>query len=861
VTVADGSYSFTYTYTVQQSDDDPLPNYIEVQATNQYDSDPVGDEDGHKVNLKYTGVEITKTGPAIGEVDETITYTIRVTNTGEVDLYITSLMDTLLGDLSAEISGGVITVAEGYEEFDYDYTIVLGDEDPLPNVVTVVAENEHGGDEVTAYARWFVDIPYTGIEITKTGPTTGEVGETITYTIKVDNTGEVDLYVTSLDDTLLGNLLSEISDGIVTTTEDYEEFTYDYTILASDPDPLPNVITGEGENQYGGDYVTDSTSHSVDILYTDVSITKTGPLTAEVGETITYTIRVTNEGEVDLKITSLDDTLLGDLIGEISGGVITTTEIYEEFDYDYTVLATDPNPLLNTITVEATNQYDKDPVDDEASWRVEMKYADVAIAKSGPATAEIGETITYTITVYNTGNVDLHLTELDDTVLGDLILEISGGIITVAEYSETFTYTYTVLSTDPDPLVNTITVTATNQYGGDTVTDSATHRVDLLYTGVEITKNGPSTAEVGETITYTIRVTNIGDVDLYITTLSDTVLGDLSGYISSPIAEGDYDEFTVDHTVTASPDPLPNTVTVIADNFYNGDEVTASASHEVDILRTGVTIEKTGPATGMIGDTIKYTITVTNTGEVDLYTSIDDTLLGDLSAHITGGVITTGEGSETFNYYYVVQWDDPDHLLNKVTVIGKNSEKGDMVTATDDHDVDLLYTGCTIEKAGPASAEIGETITYTVTITNTGEVPLYIDYLDDTLVGDVSGLVSQPIAVGTSQTITYTYTVKENDPDPLENTIYLRVFNKNQMDAISISDSHSVDLKYTGVEITKTGPDYAEVGETITYTITIKNTGEVDLYIYSLMDTLLGNMLGEITNPIAPGDTVTFTYD
>jgi uncharacterized repeat protein (TIGR01451 family) len=304
-----------------------------VKGENQYGADPVTDSDGHSVDLKNTGVAIKKTGPTDAEVGETITYTITVTNSGEVDLYITSLTDSLLGDLKSQISGGVITMAEGSETFTYTYTVQQTDPDPLPNTIFVAGENQFGGDPVNNTDKHSVNILYTGVSIVNTGPASAEIDETITYTIKVINTGEVDLYITALDDSLLGDLSGYITGGVITLAEGSETFTYTYKILATDPDPLPNMIVVKGENQYGADPVSAYDKHSVDLKNTGVAIKKTGPADAEVGETITYTITVANTGEVDLYITSLMDTLLGDLKSQISGGVITLAEGSETFTY------------------------------------------------------------------------------------------------------------------------------------------------------------------------------------------------------------------------------------------------------------------------------------------------------------------------------------------------------------------------------------------------------------------------------------------------------------------------------------------------------------------------------------------------
>ena len=60
-------------------------------------------------------------------------------------------------------------------------------------------------------------------------------------------------------------------------------------------------------------------------------------------------------------------------------------------------------------------------------------------------------------------------------------------------------------------------------------------------------------------------------------------------------------------------------------------------------------------------------------------------------------------------------------------------------SASHSHSVDVLSTDVATVKEGPPTAEVGEDITYTYTVTNPGEVALVITSLVDTPLGDVSG--------------------------------------------------------------------------------------------------------------------------
>lgn len=99
--------------------------------------------------------------------------------------------------------------------------------------------------------------------------------------------------------------------------------------------------------------------------------------------------------------------------------------------------------------------------------------------------AQVGETVTYTFTVTNPGNVPLSGISVEDTVTGDAAY-VSGDVGNVGflDTSETWVYTDTwTVESSPDPLVNT--VTATGYYDSTSYTDTDTYSLD-------VTEPGPS---------------------------------------------------------------------------------------------------------------------------------------------------------------------------------------------------------------------------------------------------------------------------------------------------------------------------------------------------------------------------------
>ena len=117
---------------------------------------------------------------------------------------------------------------------------------------------------------------------------------------------------------------------------------FDYTVQAEDPNPLPNTATITCDVVGSANPASSSAPHSVDLIDPAITVTKTGPANAQVGDTITYTIGFSNTGIGDLENCTGTDTVIGSL-GAFVDGVTR--------DFDYTVQAGDPNPLSNTATI------------------------------------------------------------------------------------------------------------------------------------------------------------------------------------------------------------------------------------------------------------------------------------------------------------------------------------------------------------------------------------------------------------------------------------------------------------------------------------------------------------------------------
>ncbi len=198
-------------------------------------------------------------------------------------------------------------------------------------------------------------------------------------------------------------------------------------------------------------------------------VKSTDPLVYKVGDQITYTFTITNNGDVDFGVIRLTDDLLG-LSGVNLGellvdGVIVETETY---------LATEANPgLTNYVTVggyahiEAESPLATD--DSEVTVEINPLVPSIEVVKSADKSKyEPGETVTYNFTVTNNGKVDFGTVIFEDAKLG--IVEF----IEPLNIGDVWTYSTTTSYSSEGYESNTATVDAyeDNLYLGEIGLDS-----------------------------------------------------------------------------------------------------------------------------------------------------------------------------------------------------------------------------------------------------------------------------------------------------------------------------------------------------------------------------------------------------
>jgi len=166
-------------------------------------------------------------------------------------------------------------------------------------------------------------------------------------------------------------------------------------------------------------------------------------------------------------------------------------------------------------------------------------------------------------------------------------------------------------------------------------------------------------------------------------------------------------------------------------------------------------------------------------------------------------------------------------------------------------------TGIKVTKSCPLSVAGGAKIDYTITVENTGTEALTELKVDDSLLGDITDSfdldLSAGLAVGAKAAAQVSRTPHPGE-DPVENTVTVTAKGAVSQASVTGNDSCETDVTHEAkIEVTKSCPETAVVGQEIDYTITVKNAGTDDLVDVKVEDTLLGNITADFDVDLSAG--------
>ena len=564
--------------------------------------------------------------------------------------------------------------------------------------------------------------------------------------------------------------------------------------------PLPDVTDEDPSHYFGAE-------PSVDVEKStrgEDADDEPGPYILE-GGLVTWEYVVTNTGNVNLGNVSVTDDQ-GVTVTCPGGNPIATLAPQASVTCTATGAAIS-GQYENNVTASGQSVDDSgtpfgDPVEDKdpshyfgASPAIEVeKYTEGEDADAEPGPFLVpGGPVSWSYTVFNTGNVDLDPVVVTDDTIGtitcpqarlavneSMICEVT-GTAAAGQYENNATATGTPVDDQNTPIVDE------NNQPVDNVTDEDPSHYFGFSPAIDVEKAtnaadpaNPTPAEdaddltgpavlVGDPVTWSYIVTNTGDTTLIDVTVTDSVLGDI-GCVVPTLAPGE--SFVCDPVLgTALPDQYENRATVTGqpadpNGQPVGDPVEDEDFSHYFALDPGVALEKhtngwnaddpDGPYI-VEGTHVLWTYVIFNTGN----TTLTDIVLEDDQQ----GTISCEEGpipdllpdERFYCTYRSLAGSGPYENLADVTgtAVDKNGdpfldEAGDPVTVTDDdpsHYYNSSEPGIDLEKAtngedaddptGP-EVQVGDSVTWTYVITNTGNATLTDITLNDNVLGTVT---------------------------------------------------------------------------------------------------------------------------
>ena len=708
-------------------------------------------------------------------------------------------------------------------------------------------------------------------------------GDKVKYTIVVSNVGKITADVTltdTLDKGLIftgasGNYEYDSTTRTVTWNIDGlavgQNLTF-YVYATVDAYGVLNNTVTVGDN-------TVIRNVTVPEITPDKTIDNDSP---NFGDKVSYTVTVTN-GEFEANNV---------IVKDVVGNGLTVTDISDNGQYDpitrtITWIVDLAKNEVKTFTVEATvsgygNISNKVVVGNKTIFK-NVDVPEITPKKDvNNTTPNFGENVAYTIVVSNDGISDAKQVVITDTLAKGLKFLGANYNGVYDENTHTVTWTLDIDSGKTVELKVNVTVEDYGVLVNRVTVGDKTSSVDIAVPEIIPDKTANVTdANFGDNVTYTVTVTNDGDVDASQVVIVDQ-LGNGLKYVSSSDG-GVWDEKT--NTVTWIVDLAAGktkTLNVVATvvgygNVTNSLAVgnkTSKINVNVPEITPNKTVDNKNPN---FGDNVTYTIVVSNDGAADAKNVVVKDILApgfkfieanyggvydELTRTVTWIVDVNAKGHVDLTIKVTVE--DYGVLTNNVTVGNKTSS----VNIT----VPEIIPNKTADIENP---NFGDEVTYTVNITNVGKSDAVNVAVRDVL-GEGLELISADGGVYNPITRTITWTVNLNSGETKSFKVVAKVIGYGNVTNSLVVGNKTFNKNVTVPEIT---PDKTvdnenpNFGDNLTYTVTVKNEGNGNANDVIIVDALgkgldyvsstgnYDNKTNTITWKVdlASGETKTFT--
>ena len=809
-----------------------------------------------------------------------------------------------------------VTVTNG--EFEANNVIV---KDIVGNGLTVTDISDNGQyDPITRTITWIVDLAknevktftveatvsgygnisnkvvvgnktiFKNVDVPEITPkkdvnnTAPNFGENVAYTIVVSNDGISDAKQVVITDTLAKGLkfIGANYNGVY--DKDTHTVTWTLDIDSGKTVELKVNVTVEDYGVLVNRVTVGDKTSLVDIAVPEIIPDKTANVTdANFGDNVTYTVTVTNDGDVDASQVVIVDQLGNDLkyVSSSDGGVWDEKTNTVTWIVD---LAAGETKTLNVVaTVVGYGNVTNYLAVGNKTSKINVNVPEITPNKTvDNKNPNFGDNVTYTIVVSNDGAADAKNVVVKDILApGFKFIEANyGGVYD--ELTRTVTWIVDVNAKDHVDLTIKVTVEDYGVLTNNVTVGNKTSSVNI--TVPEIIPNKTADIEnpnFGDEVTYTVNITNVGKSDAVNVAVRD-VLGEGLELISAD--GGVYDPITRTITWTVNLNSGETKSFKVVAKVIGYGNVTNSLVVGNKTSTVDVDVPEIIPSKDAdnkypnFGDSIDYTITVNNIGKADAkhvvvvdrldkglkYVSSSHNGVYDAASHTVTWVVDIGAGS-SLDLIVTASAEEYGVLTNIVSVGDKS--------ASVDVNVPEIIPNKTADIENP---NFGDNVTYTVTVTNDGNADAKSVVVRDVLGKDLKFVSATGNYTFDEATNTITWTVDVDAGKTETFNVVATVINYGNVTNSLVVGNKTFSKNVTVPEIT---PDKTvdnenpNFGDTVTYTVTVKNEGDGNATDVVIVDTLgkgleyisstgnYDNKTNTITWKVnlASGETKTFT--
>jgi uncharacterized repeat protein (TIGR01451 family) len=571
--------------------------------------------------------------PSVASVGDTVTFTVTLTNAGPgaaTGVTVRDLLPAGLTFVSATPSQGTYDAATGLWTVG---TVTTGTPQalairgrlaavtPQTNTATVMHSDQSDPNPANNTASTQLRVRSADLALAKSASDTSPtVGDTVTFTVTLTNFGPDVATGVGVSDVMSGGLTFLLATPSQGTFDAVTGLWTVGTVTSGSPQTLQivarvvstglqsNTATITQSNQADPD-----ASDNIAVVNlvaqapsADLALAKSvAPTAANVGDTVTFTVTLTNDGPSVATGVEVSDALPGGLafvaatpsqgtydsttglwtVGAVTSGTPQTLQLV--------VRLVSPGPQTNTAIVSHSDQPDPDPTNNTASAELGAASADLALAKSvAPAAANLLEVVTFTVTLTNDGPTAATGVEVSDPLPGGLAFvaatpsqgtyDSTTGLWTVGTVTAGVPQTLEIQAAliEPTTQTNTATVTHSNQPDPDGANNSASAVVRLALADLALAKSATTTTpNVGDIVTFTVTLTNNGPDAATGVAVSDVLSAGLSFVAATP-SQGAFNSVIGLWSVGTVAMGTPQTLQIVAQVVSEGQQTnTAVIAH------------------------------------------------------------------------------------------------------------------------------------------------------------------------------------------------------------------------------------------------------------------------------------------